>query len=130
MVEHEGPPLPVPPPAVWGVWYEGGDGDPPGWSDLCPSEAEARNRLVAGVLPEHRHRYRVAVAGVAPGRLATAEAERDALMAFLVVEQRQASGRPTYSARLRLSDFFLTREAALAAVRKAAGLGGHADALG
>jgi hypothetical protein len=58
----------VPPPAVWGVWFEGDGGDPPGWSDLCLSEAEARRRLAAGVLPEHRHRYHTALAGVAPGR--------------------------------------------------------------
>jgi acyl carrier protein len=76
-IEPEGPPPPVPPPAVWGVWYEGDGGDPPGWSDLCLSEAEARKRLETCVLPGHRHRYRVAVAGVAPARLAAAEAERD-----------------------------------------------------
>jgi acyl carrier protein len=74
-IEPEGPPPPVPPPAVWGVWYEGDGGDPPGWSDLCLSEAEARKRLETCVLPGHRHRYRVAVAGVAPDRPAEAEAD-------------------------------------------------------
>jgi hypothetical protein len=83
MIELEGPPLPVPPPAIWGIWFEGDGDDPPGWSDLCPSEAEARRRLEAGVLPEHRHRYRVALAGVAPDRPAEAEAERDHFKAII-----------------------------------------------
>jgi acyl carrier protein len=87
----EGPPPPVPPPAVWGIWYEGGDDDPPCWSDLCLSEAEARWRLEAGVLPEHRHRYRVGVAGVAPERLAAAEAERDRFQAIIEHALRHAA---------------------------------------
>jgi hypothetical protein len=127
MIEHEGPPLPIPPPAIWGIWYEGGHGDPPGWSDLCLSEAEARRRLEAGILPEHRHHYRVALAGVTPARLAAAKAERDKLI--------EASLAPHFCNGYfypRLGEHELPytrdRDAAIAAVRKAAGLGGHADA--
>jgi acyl carrier protein len=137
-IEPEGPPPPVPPPAVWGLWYEGDGGDPPGWSDLCLSEAEARKRLETCVLPGHRHRYRVAVAGVAPGRLAAAEAERDKLIVGCIKEcwrprtsrsddRREHGWEWCYGVH---GEFVATREEAIAAVRDAAGLRGHADAPG